>query len=122
MAGCTRPTDADWICVYNSNTSGHDGLMDTNHRLAEVNIHLRARAQDRTLIDRAAEVVGANRSQFMLASAVKEAKSVLLDQTTILADAKSFQAVMDWMDKAATEDEAAGMRRLLTAKAPWHRE
>ena len=69
-----------------------------------------------------AELVGANRSQFMLASAVKEAKRVLLDQTTILADAKSFQAVMDWMDKAATDDEAAGMRRVLTAKAPWRGE
>ena len=32
---------------------------------AEVNIHLRARAQDKSLIDQAAELVGANRSQFM---------------------------------------------------------
>jgi uncharacterized protein (DUF1778 family) len=30
---------------------------------AEVNIHLRARAQDRAIIDQAAEMVGANRSQ-----------------------------------------------------------
>ena len=82
---------------------------------AEVNIHLRARAHDRDLIDKAAELVGANRSQFMLASAVKEARGVLLDQTTIQADNAAFQRVLDWMDAPATPEEEAGMRRLLTA-------
>lgn len=87
--------------------------------IAEVNIHLRARSQDRMLIDQAAELVGSNRSQFMMASALKEAKNVLLDQTTIYADAKAFQKVMDWMDAAATPSETEGMKRLLQAKAPW---
>jgi uncharacterized protein (DUF1778 family) len=86
---------------------------------AEVNIHLRARARDREIIDQAAELVGANRSQFMLASALKEAKNVLLDQTTVFADSEAFQKVMDWMDATATPDESAGMKRLLQAKAPW---
>lgn len=86
---------------------------------AETNIHLRARAQDRRLIDQAAELVGTNRSQFMIASALKEAKNVLLDQSTIHADARTFQKVMDWMDAAPTSEEAAGMRRILEAKAPW---
>jgi uncharacterized protein (DUF1778 family) len=89
--------------------------------VAEVNIHLRARAQDRNLIDRAADLVGANRSQFMLASALKEAKNVLIDQSTILADAKTFQKVMDWMDRPATSAETAGMTRLRDAQAPWRR-
>lgn len=85
--------------------------------IAEVNIHLRARAQDRAIIDQAAELVGANRSQFMMASALKEAKNVLLDQTTIHADAKAFQEVMDWLDSPATPAEAAGMKRLLPSKS-----
>lgn len=85
---------------------------------AEVNIHLRARSQDRNIIDQAAELVGANRSQFMLASALKEAKNVLLDQSTIYADAKTFQRVMDWMDADATPAETAGMKRLLKAVQP----
>lgn len=89
---------------------------------AEVNIHLRARAHDRALIDQAAELVGANRSQFMLASAVKAAKSVLLDQTTITADNAAFQRVLDWLDTPATAQEQAGMRRLLNAKRPWMRD
>jgi uncharacterized protein (DUF1778 family) len=89
---------------------------------AEVNIHLRARAQDRNLIDRAADLVGANRSQFMLASALNAAKNVLIDQSTILADAKAFQQVMDWMDRPATRAETAGMTRLRDAQAPWRRD
>jgi uncharacterized protein (DUF1778 family) len=96
--------------------------MKEQSTIAEVNIHLRARAQDKNLIDRAAELVGANRSQFMLSSALKEAKNILLDQTTIYADAKTFQKVMDWMDGAATSAEAAGMKRILQSKAPWHSE
>ncbi len=86
---------------------------------SDVNIHLRARAQDRDIIDQAAELVGANRSQFMMTSALKEAKNVLLDQSTIYADAKTFQKVMDWMDATATPAETAGMKRVLQAKSPW---
>ena len=88
--------------------------------IAEVNIHLRARERDRALIDQAAGLVGANRSQFMLASAIKEAKNILLDQSTFYVDAATFQRVMDWMDQPASETEAAGMQRLLQAKLPWN--
>jgi uncharacterized protein (DUF1778 family) len=95
--------------------------MREHSNIAEVNIHLRARTQDRNLIDQAAELVGANRSQFMMASALKEAKNILLDQSTIDADAKTFQKVMDWIDAAASPTETAGMKRLLQARAPWQR-
>lgn len=93
--------------------------MAEHPSIAEVNIHLRARSQDRNLIDRAAELVGSNRSQFMMASAIKEAKNILLDQSTIYANAKTFQKVMDWMDTEATPAEAEGMKRILQAKVPW---
>jgi len=86
---------------------------------AEVNIHLRARMQDRDFIDQMAGTVGLNRSQFMLMSALKEAKNTLLDQTTIYADAKTFQKIMDWLDGKATQREIKGMKKLLSAKAPW---
>ena len=55
----------------------------------------------------------------MLASALKEARNVLLDQSTIHADARTFQQVMDWMDAAATGAETAGMQRILQSEAPW---
>ncbi len=91
-----------------------------NSTIAEVNIHLRARAQDRIIIDKAAELVGANRSQFMLSSALKEAKNILLDQSTICVDVKAFQQIMDWMDTPANASEVAGMQRILNSKAPWN--
>jgi uncharacterized protein (DUF1778 family) len=96
--------------------------MKPDPSTAETNIHLRARMRDRDLIDKAAELVGANRSQFMLSSALKEAKAVLLDQTTILADAKAFRQILDWMDSPASPQEEAGMRRLMAVKPPWARD
>lgn len=110
------------VCVDNDTTFVHCSDMKTQLAIAEVNIHLRARTQDRALIDQAAELVGANRSQFMLASAIKEAKNILLDQSTIYADAKTFQKVMDWMDSSANRSETAGMKRILQAKTPWQSE
>jgi uncharacterized protein (DUF1778 family) len=99
------------------NTCVHDDGMGKAWHLADVNIHLRARPQDRKLIDRAAALSGANRSQFMLAAALKEAKNVLLDQTTIYAGAKAFQKILNWMDRPATASETAGMKKLLASPA-----
>ena len=96
--------------------------MNDHPALAEVNIHLRARSQDRNIIDQAAELVGSNRSQFMMASALKEAKNILLDQSTLYVDAKNFQKIMDWMDKPASPAVATGMKRLMQAKTPWQSE
>jgi uncharacterized protein (DUF1778 family) len=93
--------------------------MQTEPSLAEINIHLRARAEDKAIIDQAAGIIGANRSQFMLASALKEAKNILLDQSTIHLSAKEFNAVMDWMDKAPSAEAKKGMKRLSQTKVPW---
>lgn len=93
--------------------------MKSAEETAEVNIHLRARAQDRALIDHAASLTGANRSQFMLTSAINEAKRVLLDQTSFLVDERTFQDVLDTLDAPASREEVAGMKRLLEVKLPW---
>ncbi|PIP00717.1 DUF1778 domain-containing protein [Pleomorphomonas carboxyditropha] len=95
--------------------------MPNEQATADVNIHLRARPQDRILIDQAAELVGANRSQFMLSSAIKEAKAVLLDQTSVYMNAPAFQKTLDWMDAPVSAEEAAGMKRLMAAKTNWSR-
>jgi uncharacterized protein (DUF1778 family) len=96
--------------------------MKPRSATAEVNIHLRARTQDRALIDQAAELVGTNRSQFMLASAVKAAKNILLDQSTLYADAQAFEKIMNWLDAPASRAETAGMNRILHAGTPWQSE
>jgi uncharacterized protein (DUF1778 family) len=94
-------------------------FMRPEPSLAEINIHLRARAEDKNIIDQAAGIVGANRSQFMLASALKEAKNILLDQSTIHVSAKEFNAIMDWMDEKPDAENKKGIKRLLQAKPLW---
>jgi uncharacterized protein (DUF1778 family) len=93
--------------------------MQTDPSLAEVNIHLRARAEDKDIIDQAAGIIGSNRSQFMLASALKEAKNILLDRSTLHLSAKEFNAIMDWMDGAPNAEAKKGMKRLSQTKVPW---
>jgi len=95
--------------------------MPNEQATADVNIHLRARPQDRILIDQAAGLVGANRSQFMLSSAIKEAKAVLLDQTSVSMNAPTSQKTLDWMDAPVSAEEIAGMKRLMAAKTNWSR-
>lgn len=89
-------------------------LPDTS----DVHIHLRARAQDRALIDRAAELTGLNRSQFMLDASLRDAKSVLADQNGILASQQEFNSILAWMDMQPNEREREGMMRLSKATMP----
>ncbi len=92
--------------------------MNAQQKPAEVNIHLRARAHDRMLTDQAAELLGSNRSQFMMASALKEAKNVILDQTSLFVDNKAFQQILDWLDAPATQEQIDGINRLRATKLP----
>ena len=96
--------------------------MKTEQLSAEVNIHLRARPYDRELIDRAAELLGSNRSQFMLASALKEAKNVILDQSTFHVDNKTFNNILDLLDSDASQEQLDGMKRLRSTALPWSRD
>ena len=95
--------------------------MKAETTTAEVHIHLRARTQDRDLIDQAAELAGTNRSQFMLQSALKEAQNLILDQTRIVLDSDAFDQVLDWMDSEPSDAEKAGMERLMSRKPKWVR-
>ena len=69
------------------------------------------------MIDRAAEQLGKNRSEFMLEAARREATSVLLDQRLILLDDKAYAQFTTALDQPPTENRR--LRRLLTTKAVW---
>ena len=86
---------------------------------AVVNIHIRARAHDKLLIDKAVELLGTNRSQFMMTSALNKAKNVILDQTSLYVDNKAFQAVLDLLEAPAAQEQLEGMQRLSSVQAPW---
>jgi uncharacterized protein (DUF1778 family) len=82
-------------------------------------INLRIDKRKRALIDRAAQRLGKNRSEFMLEVACREATTVLLDQRLFMLDDKTYRRFTDALDKAPSENPR--LRRLLTARAPWER-
>ena len=85
----------------------------------DVAINLRANRRQRALIDRAAEAVGKNRSDFMLEAACREADAVLLDRRLFLLDDKSYRRFIAALDKPPVDNPR--LRRLLASKAPWDR-
>ena len=83
-------------------------------------INLRALAEQRDLIDRAAHLLGKNRSDFMLEAACDKAQAVLLDQVYFNLDADRFQEFIDLLDAPPTPNP--GLERLMAIKAPWAKE
>jgi uncharacterized protein (DUF1778 family) len=85
----------------------------------DVSINLRASRTQRSLIDRAAEALGKNRSDFMLEASCREAESVLLDRRYFALDAEEFRAFTAMLDAPPAANPR--LRRLLGEKAPWER-
>ena len=82
-----------------------------------VTINLRADSRKRSLIDRAAERLGKNRSEFMLEAACREATAVLLDQRLFLLDEKAYKRFTAALDKPPADNRR--LRRLMLTKAAW---
>ena len=80
-------------------------------------INLRADAPRRALIDRAAEAVGKNRSEFMLDAATREATAVLLDRRFFQLDSHTFTQFAAALDARPVDNPR--LRKLLAKKAPW---
>ncbi len=80
-------------------------------------INLRARAEQRELIDQAAELLGKNRSDFMLEAACDKAQSVLLDQIFFRLDAGRFAKFNALLD--APSERNPGFERLMAVHSPW---
>ncbi len=85
----------------------------------DVNINLRASQKQRSLIDRAAEALGKNRSDFMLEASCREAEAVLLDRRYFALDEQAFREFAAMLDEPPAANPR--LRRLLTEKAPWDR-
>lgn len=84
---------------------------------AETNIHIRARAQERDLIDRAARIRGMNRSQFIIAVATKEAADTILDQSVLYLNEADYAAFVHALDNPPEPNEK--LRELLASKPVW---
>ncbi|OFZ90161.1 MAG: toxin-antitoxin system protein [Betaproteobacteria bacterium RBG_16_64_18] len=80
-------------------------------------INLRARAEQRDLIDHAARLIGKNRSDFMLDAACDKAQGVLLDQVFFNLDARKYRQFTKLLDAPPARNP--GLERLKAVKAPW---
>jgi uncharacterized protein (DUF1778 family) len=89
----------------------------TRESLRGVIINIRARQRQRDLIDRAAETLGKNRSDFMLETACREAESVLLDKRVFTLDDKAYAKFLTLLKAPAKANRK--LRALLKTKAPW---
>ncbi|MDA8109907.1 MAG: DUF1778 domain-containing protein [Betaproteobacteria bacterium] len=85
----------------------------------ETIINLRAAAAQRALIDRAAQVQGKSRTDFMLEAACEKARQVLLDRTVFALDAKRYARFVELLQAPVRQKKA--VRRLLGKRAPWER-
>jgi len=85
----------------------------------ETNIHIRAHAADRELIDRAAESIGKSRSEFVLDTARREAEEVLREQRVFHLDASAWKTFMSELDRPPPDNKA--LRDLMQRKAPWRK-
>lgn len=83
----------------------------------ETNIHIRAHAADRELIDRAAEASGKTRSEFVLDTARREAEEVLREQRVFHLDATAWHSFMTELDRAPRDNPK--LKGLFKRKAPW---
>jgi uncharacterized protein (DUF1778 family) len=75
--------------------------------------------ETRALIDRAAEVIGQNRTDFVLTSARKRATDVLLDQTLFRLNKADWKAFISTLDEPPSDNDE--LKKLLGEKAPWQK-
>jgi uncharacterized protein (DUF1778 family) len=109
------------MCIDNSYTTNyHCYLKSTlfkDKSMRDAAINLRARPMQRDLIDQAAQLLGKNRSDFMLEAACDKARSVLLDQVFFNLDEARFQSFVQLLDAPVTPNE--GLERLMAVKPVW---
>lgn len=80
-------------------------------------INLRALAEQRDLIDHAAQLLGKNRSDFMLEAACDKAQAVVLDQVFFKLDTDKFHQFTQLLDAPPVHNP--GLERLMAVAAPW---
>lgn len=82
-------------------------------------INLRASAEQKALIDRAARRLGKTRTEFMLDSAREAAENTLLDQRLFFLDDSEYAEFVACLDAPVEPTEALG--KVLFAPSPWER-
>lgn len=85
--------------------------------MRDIAINLRARSEQRDLIDRAASTLGKNRSDFMLEAACEKAQAVVLDRSFFALDDATFARFTALLDAPIEPNPA--LDRLLARRPSW---
>lgn len=92
--------------------------MTTNHIAARrETLNLRIKPEDRSLIDRAAQLLGKSRTDFLLEAGRRAAEDALLDRILFNVDPATYAAFVKRIDAPAAPSEK--LRRTMKTKAPW---
>jgi uncharacterized protein (DUF1778 family) len=82
-------------------------------------LNLRIKPELRGLIDRAAELAGKNRTDFVLGAARQAAEDALLSQTVFVASPKAYKEFLARLD--APPRPNSRLRRSLRTAPPWEK-
>ena len=82
-------------------------------------IQIRAPAETKAMLNRAAQLRGQKLSEFMLDSARRQAEEAILDQRVFFLDAKAHDAFLALLDAPAKPN--AALRALMARKPAWQR-
>ncbi len=82
-------------------------------------IQIRASAETKAMLNRAAALRGQKLSEFMLDSARRQAEEAILDQRVFFLDAKAHEAFLAMLDAPAKPN--AALRALMARKLAWQR-
>jgi uncharacterized protein (DUF1778 family) len=82
-------------------------------------LNLRIKPELRGLIDRAAELTGKNRTDFVLTAARHAAENALMDRTVFAVNATAYREFLARLD--APPQPNARLRRTLQTPAPWEK-
>jgi uncharacterized protein (DUF1778 family) len=96
-------------------------MATTPNRTAPRNsLNLRIKPELRGLIDRAAQLAGKNRTDFVLDAARRAAEDALLDRMVFSVSPKAYAEFLQRLDAPPRPNER--LRRTMKAQAPWERE
>ncbi|KGE01565.1 MULTISPECIES: DUF1778 domain-containing protein [Rhizobium/Agrobacterium group] len=84
---------------------------------ASVPLNMRIKPATRNLIDRAAELLGKTRTDFMLEASERRAEEVLLDRIIFTVSPEIFAEYLARLDAPAPLNER--LKRTMSTKAPW---
>jgi uncharacterized protein (DUF1778 family) len=95
--------------------------MPTSHQqeAKRSTLNLRVKPELRGLIDRAAELSGKNRTDFVLGAARQAAEETLLNRTVFVLDSKAYAEFLAKLDAPPRPNST--LRRALQTTAPWEK-